>query len=590
MNISLSLKSKIRHYAKMFHALFPEGFSIDGARTVDIGGRTTPILKHGHTDLNLNYTATDSFTQQTGMTTTVFVKLGDDFIRVSTSIKNQSGERAVGTPLDRAHPGYPKLIVGESYLGLSSLFGKQLMTQYDPIKDASGKVIGAIVTGMGVDSRFYDSLSIKLTAAITLAVTCVFCLYTWALGNANSALVMQGKADNSADKLATELGAIHMQYMGIGIITMLVLAGILYVSIRNFISTPLMNAREAADKLAAGDLTTLIHVDRRDEIGQVMHAINATGQGLARIVGEVRQGSDQITLASREIAAGNADLSSRTESQASSLEETASSMEELTSIVKQNSDNAREVNGHVVSAAEVAERGGNVVGKVVNTMESIKQSSLRIADIISVIDGIAFQTNILALNAAVEAARAGEHGRGFAVVAAEVRNLAQRSATAAKEIKSLIDDSVSNVDTGGKLVEEAGRTMAEIVSSVKRVTAVVMEITSASQEQSTGIEEINNAITHMDEMTQQNAALVEQASAAAQSMYDQAVKLSGAVGIFKLAGGNAPPSIQAKANVAAIGQATSNLKTLAPKASRIAVQGSGRRTSTRLKAVPNSQR
>jgi methyl-accepting chemotaxis protein len=237
---------------------------------------------------------------------------------------------------------------------------------------------------------------------------------------------------------------------------------------------------------------------------------------------------------SGEIAAGNSDLSLRTESQAESLEKTASSMEELTSTVKQNADNAKQANALAISASNVAAKGGTVVGQVVTTMSSIKDSSRKIVDIISVIDGIAFQTNILALNAAVEAARAGEQGRGFAVVATEVRNLAQRSSSAAKEIKGLIDDSVSKVDAGSKLVDDAGQTMDEIVTSIQHVADIMSEITAASQEQSVGIEEVNLAITHIDEITQQNAALVEQAAAAAESMQEQAAVLTQTVSVFKL--------------------------------------------------------
>ncbi|WP_238345971.1 methyl-accepting chemotaxis protein, partial [Luteimonas saliphila] len=263
---------------------------------------------------------------------------------------------------------------------------------------------------------------------------------------------------------------------------------------------------------------------------------NRTVDRLADIVGQIRTGSDAINSAASEIAAGNDDLSRRTEQQAASLEETASSMEELTSTVRQNADNARQANQLAIGAVDVASQGGEVVGKVVQTMSAISESSNRIADIIGVIDGIAFQTNILALNAAVEAARAGEQGRGFAVVAAEVRSLAQRSAGAAKEIKTLITDSADKVRHGNDLVDQAGRTMGEIVTSVKRVTDIIADISAASQEQSAGIEQVNQAITQMDESTQQNAALVEEATAAARSMEQQAGQLVQTVAVFSAQG------------------------------------------------------
>jgi methyl-accepting chemotaxis protein len=292
-------------------------------------------------------------------------------------------------------------------------------------------------------------------------------------------------------------------------------------------------AADIASQIAAGDLAGIIDIKSGDSESLVAE-MKTMRDSLVNIVGQVRVGTDTIATASREIATGNLDLSNRTEQQASSLEKTTASMKELTTTVKQNADNAREANKLAASASDVARQGGEVVAEVVNTMSSINESAKKIVDIISVIDGIAFQTNILALNAAVEAARAGEQGRGFAVVASEVRSLAQRSAAAAKEIKTLIGDSVEKVEIGTKLVGQAGATIDEVVSSVRHVTDIIAEISAASQEQSSGIEAVNMAIIEMDGMTQQNAALVEEAAAAAQSLQDQAGELAKVVSIFKL--------------------------------------------------------
>jgi methyl-accepting chemotaxis protein len=297
---------------------------------------------------------------------------------------------------------------------------------------------------------------------------------------------------------------------------------------------PLQQAVSAARQVAAGDLTTDIQVATRDETGELMSALKAMNESLARIVADVRDGCESIASASSQIAQGNSDLSQRTEEQASSLEETAASMEELTSTVQQNANNASEADRLVTQASSVAVRGGEVVEGVVQTMSAISDSSRRIADITGVIDGIAFQTNILALNAAVEAARAGEQGRGFAVVAGEVRTLAQRSAVAAKEIKALIDESATRVEGGTRQVDEAGRTMREVVDSVRQVAILVREIASASEEQSSGIGQVNQAVAQMDTVTQQNAALVEEAAAAAASMQEQAGRLAQEVRRFKV--------------------------------------------------------
>ncbi|WP_046241117.1 methyl-accepting chemotaxis protein [Delftia tsuruhatensis] len=312
----------------------------------------------------------------------------------------------------------------------------------------------------------------------------------------------------------------------------------LALALARIVARPLIEAVGVAQAVAEGDLTRRIQATTTDETGQLLHALHRMDQSLIHIVRQVRNGTDSIATASSQIASGNNDLSLRTEHQASSLQETAASMEQLTVTVRQNTDNARQANQLAASASTVAQQGGEVVSQVVDTMDAIHASSRKIADIIGVIDAIAFQTNILALNAAVEAARAGEQGRGFAVVASEVRTLAQRSATAAREIKALIDDSVGQIDTGSRLVRNAGTTIDQAVDGVRKLSTLVAEISNASQEQSRGIAEVGSAIGQMDQVTQQNAALVEEVTAAAQSLQQQAVQLAQAVAGFKLDEGN----------------------------------------------------
>jgi methyl-accepting chemotaxis protein-1 (serine sensor receptor) len=311
-----------------------------------------------------------------------------------------------------------------------------------------------------------------------------------------------------------------------------------YLTLSRAIGRPLGEALGHFDAIAAGDLRRPVTIRSHDEMGQLLEGIAKMQRSLTETVRSVRGGSESIATATRQIAAGNLDLSSRTEEQASALQETASSMEQLTGTVKQNADNARQASSLAANASEIANRGNTVVGQVVGTMGEINQSSTKIAEIISIIEGIAFQTNILALNAAVEAARAGEEGRGFAVVAGEVRSLAQRSSAAAKEIKELIDTSVERVRSGSALVDQAGRTMTEVIGAVQRVTDIMGEIAAASEEQSSGIDQVARAVTQMDEVTQQNAALVEEAAAAAQSLEDQAGKLRTAVAVFQLEEGD----------------------------------------------------
>jgi methyl-accepting chemotaxis protein len=348
---------------------------------------------------------------------------------------------------------------------------------------------------------------------------------------------MQRKAiDDNAARI-DEAAATSLRLQTLLIALLVVLVAVCGATLRSSIVKPLEVAIAVARRVARGDLTADIQVASRDEAGQLLEALRNMNDALRSLVTNVTQGTGTIAHASDEIAAGNLELSSRTEQQASSLEETASSMEELTSTVKQTSDNARQANQLAGSASDVAAKGGAVVRQVIDTMGQISASSNKIVDIIGVIDGIAFQTNILALNAAVEAARAGEQGRGFAVVAAEVRSLAQRSAAAAKEIKGLIDASVSNVAAGSTLVGEAGTTMEEIVDGIRRVADIMSEISAATNEQTLGIEQINEAIGQMDQTTQQNASLVEEAAAASETLQRQAADLADAVRAFKLEDG-----------------------------------------------------
>ncbi|HEX7988145.1 MAG TPA: Cache 3/Cache 2 fusion domain-containing protein [Duganella sp.] len=596
-----AMTNEAASFARLFAAGFGDGkFSLDPATKVDIGGKATPSLLHNGKTLNMDFTIPDKFTAETGVIATIFAADGEEFVRVSTSLKKENGERAVGTQLDHAHLSYAPLRAGNSYIGLATLFGKQYITQYDPIKDAGGKVIGVLFIGLDI-SKNMTMLKEKIKA-ITIGQTGYIYVLNAAPGKAQGTMLIhrtregenlferktpdgrlfiqdmlaakQGSmtydwpdADGKelrekmvefktfkdwnwlivggtyTEEITHEAATLRNRYAALGLGALLVFAGVLFLLVRSVVSRPLARAEEAATRIAQGDLDVHLEIDNKDEIGLVLRALNGISSNLSTVVGQVRTGAEQITSASGEIASGNLDLSSRTEEQASSLEETAASMEQLSSAVKQNADNAAQANQMALAASGIAARGGEVVAQVVDTMGSINQSSRKIVDIISVIDGIAFQTNILALNAAVEAARAGEQGRGFAVVASEVRSLAQRSATAAKEIKALIDDSVSKVDVGSRQVEQAGTTMQEVVDSVRRVTDIMAEISSASEEQRAGIGQVHEAIAQMDQVTQQNAALVEEAAAAAHALQDQAHELEQVVRIFKLGSGNGAPGL-----------------------------------------------
>ncbi|MDR7376041.1 methyl-accepting chemotaxis protein-2 (aspartate sensor receptor) [Rhodoferax ferrireducens] len=510
MQILKTLKQRIESAAKTFAAILPERFVLDLSQQVDIQGKSTPVLRCGNRVLNLDFSIPDSFTQRTGMRATIFARVGDDFIRITTSVRKQDGERAVGTPLDRSQPAYRSALTGQPYVGYATIFGKQCMTRYDPVRDAAGQVVGILYVGLDVSEMAPVHVAPRMAWTLALAYAAVALAFHAAMGSLTDP-----------------------RQLGFTVFSILLIWGLTYFLVHNHVTLPMNQGREAALRLASGDLTNQVDVKDRDDVGKLLLAINGISIGLTGLVGNVRQAAVQMANGSGEIADGNNDLAMRTEKQAGELNSAASAMEQLTSTVSQNADKANQVNGLVGSVAKLAHTSGGIVGQVVDTMGQIKTSAHRINDIVGLIDGIAFQTNILALNAAVEAARAGEQGRGFAVVASEVRSLAQRSATAAKEIRILIAASVDTANAGGELVARAQQSMTDITSSIQQVVGYIDEIALASNEQRVGIADVNRSVGEIDEMTQQNAALVEESAAAAMKMREQAALLGAAVNSFK---------------------------------------------------------
>ncbi|MDD0810012.1 Cache 3/Cache 2 fusion domain-containing protein [Curvibacter sp. RS43] len=586
------LRLRTTSLAQAFNRRLDGQVSLNG-ETMEMAGKPVPVMLWHGKPVNLDGSVVDEFSQLTKSSTTVFVRSGEDFVRITTSLKNEQGQRATGTTLDRKHPAYPMALQGQPFVGLVNLFGRQYMTRYDPLKSVDGKVVGLTL----VAQEFTEYLAIlkKTVRSLKIGESGYFYVLDAQPGPHLGKLVIhpvkegQDMLDTKdangnyfaremlerqngvlrypwinaelgetrarekvisfayfkewnwviaggtyADEYSAQVTHLRNLYAGLGLLIVLVISLLWWYLFRRLVVLPLAEVGLAAEQIAQGDLTVQLPVDRRDEVGLLQASMNRIGQGLAGVVRSVRDNSQNVATASAEIAQGNQDLSGRTEAQASALEQTAASMEQLGSTVKQNAEHARTANQLAVQASSVAAQGGVVVGEVVDTMRGINDSSRRIADIIGVIDGIAFQTNILALNAAVEAARAGEQGRGFAVVASEVRLLARRSAEAAKEIKTLIDDSVARVEKGGVLVDQAGRTMQEVVQAIQRVSAVVSEISLASGEQSAGVAQVGEAVSQMDHATQQNAALVEEMAAAAGSLRGQADDLVRAVALFKL--------------------------------------------------------
>ena len=557
------------------------------AQTLDVGDRKVLLLNGA--SANGDNALLDRFQTLTTAASTVFVLDNGKFKSIASTVELEDGNRAVGATIPEELEAHQLLLQGKEYLGLIKLFGKEFMAHYSPLHDANKQVIGAVFIGMDF-SAFLESIKKTLRELKVGKDGYYFVMQTsgpqrgtilvhprvegdnlWERQDAQGHKYIQHmlghdrgthiydvlNKDQSIRTMMTtfrrfapwdwtiatsvnesEILAAGKQlqliFIVLGLLGILTLTGAIYWVLRRTVVMPLYKGLEVTEALAKGDLTQRAPVHSEDEIGKLLQAINRTADSLDGLIRTVQQKANGVTLASEEIARGNADLANRTESSASALEETAAAMEELGSTVRHNADNATTADTLARQAQQVVNSSGQTVTALVETMSGINQSSQRIADIIGVIDGIAFQTNILALNAAVEAARAGEQGRGFAVVAGEVRSLAQRSAEAAKEIKALISTSVGKVESGAQLVQNAGHTMQEIVSSVQRMGDIIGEISAAASEQAERISQVNQDVTQLDQMTQQNASLVEESAAASQSMRDQAVRLEDSVSVFKL--------------------------------------------------------
>ena len=576
-----SLTEEVESYTRLFTTFLPQPLNLDASQTRTINGQNVPLLKGGDTELHENNATPDDFLNRTGAISTLFVRSGDDFVRVATSLRKENGDRAIGTVLDHASPAWAVVSKGEVYRGLALLFGKRYITQYQPVKDAGGQVIAIIFVGVDI-THSWNVMREKILSRRLGESGHFFVLDrsngknhgqylfhsaeegqrpTWEndvqqqlLGDKSGTLerksaegrtlimawtplpgwnwTIVGEVDKTV--LLADVTSLRDRFLLAGVVLSALFAMLFVFIIRRWLSRPLQDVIGLAEQYAAGDLRATLPATRQDEVGQLISAINGIGGGLQKIVLQVREAAGDIHLGTNALAADTGEISGQINKQASSVEETSASMEQLAASVQQNAANMEQTQQLVGETSRAVHQGGETVSNAVATMDDIREASKRIEAITRVIEGIAFQTNILALNAAVEAARAGEHGKGFAVVAQEVRALAARSANAVKEIEQLIGDTLSKVSEGHALSEQTRHAMESIIAHIDNINQLVTEINHASREQSAGIGQVNLAMTHIGEASHINADRVSRSEQTAQVLREKGSHLTELVSLFRL--------------------------------------------------------
>ncbi|WP_110028085.1 methyl-accepting chemotaxis protein [Mangrovibacter plantisponsor] len=576
-----SLNSEVASFTQLFASFLPQPLSVDPQQTAEISGHKVPLLKGGDIPLHENNQFSDDFLARSGAISTLFVRSGDDFVRVATSLRKEDGSRAMGTLLDRNSPSWAKVSKGEVYRGLALLFGKRYITEYQPVKDASGQTIAVLFVGVDISDAW--QLMREKVISRHIGQSGQFFVLSNAPGktwgqylfdakregktpnwpeniskevlnqpsgstswqspeSGNTALVWTTLPDwkwvivseVNKDQLLSDITRMRDSFLVAGAVLVVLFALFFIWLIRRWVSQPLQQVIGLAHLYAGGDLRQSIHTQRHDEIGQLIEGINGIGDGLNTIVQQVRQTAEEISHSTDTLATDSDEIGEQITKQASSVEETSASMGQLATTVARNADNMGTAQGLVEETTQAVHSGGITVKHAVTTMDAIREASQRIADITHVIESIAFQTNILALNAAVEAARAGEHGKGFAVVAQEVRALAARSANAVKEIDQLIADTLEKVSEGHVLSQQTSQSMEDITGHIEHINQLIATISSASQEQSAGIGQVNIAMTQIGESTHINARRIARTEEVAHSLRSQGHHLTELVKLFHI--------------------------------------------------------